>query len=931
MSTDKSKSYKGTLLLPRTDFPMKADPQAEKVIRQFWDDTDLYERVREARRGRPLRVVHDGPPYADGNIHFGHLLNKTLKDILVRFLTMSGFDSPFVPGWDCHGLPIENKVQQRVIQSDREPSDVAAKTMRRLCYDEAVGWVKTQRDDFRRLGVLADWSRPYMTTDASYETVVMESLKNLVAKGFVTRCLKPVAWCVTDRTALAEAELEYREADASALYVSFPMVHSFPGTNYSCDAVAWTTTPWTLPANVALAVHPDAVYACVAGDDRDARLVIAADLVEGFSSKMGKSYKVVATCLGRDLGDRVYIHPLYNDNFDASPEEIRTARVVVASFVTATTGTGIVHIAPAHGYEDWELAAEKGLPVFCPVSEAGVYTAEAGKWFLGESVLGKRKSPDCPTLVGWIKFLLGRNMLHSETVRHSIPHCWRCGKPTIIRATPQWFLKVDHDGLRDRVLAAAESTTWVPAPARNRFEAMAASRPDWCLSRQREWGVAIPSLECPQCRHVFLSGETIDLRLAEPSDSTFRSNVLACPRCGFASLLKNGKDILDVWFESGVSHLAVVKDVDPSQVIVIEGSDQHRGWFQSSITLGVGIRGRSPFGTVITHGFVVDENGKKFSKSKGAPPVSPTLDQFGSDVVRLFVASSDYTSDLRVSAKSFQETAQAYNKIRNTFRFMLGNLRDFESPHSFRRGDECLQPVDRYVLHKTNELVRAVLGSYEKYQFCQVYHAVLSFCTVDLSSFYFEAVKDRLYADPLESDSGRAVRWVLAYVYSRLVRLVAPILPHTAEELWSYCSDVIVAQPGGLLTASSIFVEATMPEPEASFDLSPETVLTWDVLFGVRTAVMAGLERLRAAKRIGSSAQARIRVGSLNPAVEAVLADNLATLRDICVVSEATHEPGLEAEVVVEVSPEPKCERCWVRRGDVADGLCPRCRSAVAV
>jgi isoleucyl-tRNA synthetase len=927
MSTD-AKRYKETLNLPVTRFDMKANLTArEPQIQARWDEMGLYARVREARSGAPRRVLHDGPPYANGEIHMGHLLNKVLKDIVTRGLTMRGFDSPYVPGWDCHGLPIEHKVAKD-LGPKAATMDHAA--IRRLCHDEAMKWVGIQSRQFQRLGVMGDWASPYLTLDPRYEAGILDVLADLVENGFISRQLKPIHWDIHDRTALAEAELEYAEHTSPSVYVLFPMISGVPDAwgPGPWHAMIWTTTPWTLPANVAIAAHPNLVYAGVRYADPDTgaetRAVLAAALVEKVMALRGVTgHEVLGTCSGRDLEHARYSH-IFMD---------RQGPIVLADYVTVEDGTGLVHTAPGHGAEDYRTGLSYGLDVLSPVDESGRFRDGQG---LPSSLVGKQVFAANPEVIAIVRG--SGHLFHHFDFRHSYPHGWRSKKPVIFRATEQWFIRVDHDALRERTLKVIrDEVNWLPSWGQARIESMVSGRPDWCVSRQRAWGVPIPVLYDTRDGHPHLTAASVrfyrDLFAREGADAWFTRSIadLVPPDLDLAARpvehLRKGIDILDVWFESGSSHRSVLREpsygVGPYPAFLyLEGSDQHRGWFQSSILTAVGTTGRAPFENVLTHGFVVDDKGEKMAKSGGnAVNAVKAVEQHGADVLRLYVASMDYADDVRMSERGIKEASEAYRKIRNTFRFLLGNLGDYAGFDPDSVDVTALPEIDRFALGQLNAVVRDVTAAFERFEFYKAYQRIYQFCSVDLSSFYLDVLKDRLYADAADGPERRAARFVLARLHDTLARLVAPILAHTAEELWDFV-------PASAAKAASVHL-AAWPEPDARFD-DPERDARWSLLLDAREAVLAALEPLRKDKRIGSAQEASVRVIAAPAAAEAIDPSLLAML---CMVSEVAVEPrdgqaGLE--VLAERSPHPKCERCWNLRPSVGQSadhatLCDRC------
>src|SRR4051794_17512450 len=787
MSTN-AKPYKETLNLPRTRFEMRANlTQREPKIQARWRELDLYAKIRAARAGRERKVLHDGPPYANGEIHMGHLLNKVLKDIVVRSLTMRGYDSPYVPGWDCHGLPIEHKV---VKDLGSKAAGMGHAEIRALCHDEALKWVGVQRDQFRRLGVSGDWDHPYLTLDPRYEAGIVDVLAGLLEAGSIFRQLKPIHWCMNDRTALAEAELEYRDETTPSIYVNFPLVSGVPDAWGAgpWHAMIWTTTPWTLPANVAIAAHPDLEYAGVVYDDpatgQTVRTILAADLVaKVMELRKVAAFREVGRVRGRAMEHAEYRHPFID----------RVSPIVLAQYVSVEDGTGLVHTAPGHGTEDYQTGRVYQLPTLSPVDASGQFTAEGPPALVGKGIFAAN-----PLIIALLRE--SGHLYHDLSFVHSYPHCWRCKKPVIFRATEQWFVGVDRNDLRGRTLKEIDAVRWLPGWGKSRIDAMVSLRPDWCISRQRSWGVPIPARGCESCGTQLLTAETArhfrDLFRAEGADAWFTRPVeellppgAACPSCHGTEFRKEG-DILDVWFESGSSHRAVLDE--PSYglggspaFMYLEGSDQHRGWFQSSILTSVGTNGRAPFQTGLTHGFVVDEQGKKMEKS-GTNAVSAVkaTEQYGADVLRLYVASLDYADDVRMSDRGIKEMSEAYRKIRNTFRYLLGNLEDYARFDPARVAPEALHEIDRWALGQLNRVIKDVRAAYEQFEFYRVYQRIYQFCTVELSSFYLDVLKDRLSAEAPEGPDPRPAQFGLARLHDPLTRLLAPIIPHTAEEIW---------------------------------------------------------------------------------------------------------------------------------------------------
>jgi isoleucyl-tRNA synthetase len=931
--------YKATLNLPKTEFPMKANlAQAEPRMLAWWDEIGIYKRLRQVGADRPLWVLHDGPPYANGNIHMGHVLNKVLKDVVVKSRSMLGFNTPYVPGWDCHGLPIEHQVDKE-LGLDTESMDVrrAMDPLEKIgkCRAYATKYVQVQRDEFKRLGVFGDWDNPYITMAPAYQAVIAREFGRFVGRGLVYKGLKPVHWCMHCKTALAQAEVEYEEQRTPSVYVRFPLVAPLPDAPAAPkpSLVIWTTTPWTLPANLAIAVHPDEEY--VALEVQGETLVVAAKLVDAFVQVARLAApRRLASMPGRRLEGLEYRHPWID----------RTGKVATATFVEMTAGTGVVHIAPGHGEEDYDLGKALGLRIYNPVDDDGRFVAEV-EHFGGQTVWDAN-----PRIVAHLRTVGA--LVAEQSLTHAYPHCWRCKNPTLFRATEQWFIALDKDGLRARALEAIRrDVRWIPAWGEERIFNMVAHRPDWTISRQRVWGVPIVAFYCERCdavlvsealvehvARIFREGHGADEWHARPARELLPPGT-RCAKCGSDAFRKE-TDILDVWFDSGCSHAAVLETRPelrwPSE-LYLEGSDQHRGWFHSSLLEAMGTRNAPPYKAVLTCGFVVDGEGRKMSKSVGNT-VTPEdlLPKYGAEILRLWAASEDYTEDIRLSTEIMDRLADAYRRIRNTYRFLLGNLSDFD-PARDRQSYARLDEVDRWILDRLARLVARVTRAYEEYQFHTVFHSVHNFCAVDLSAQYLDIIKDRLYTSAAADPRRRAAQTVCFDVFSALARLMAPILSFTTEEAWRHA-------PGA--RADSVHLERF---PEVPRDWLDDVLKQqWDRLLEVRREVAKALETARAQKLIGSGLEARVRILSAPEDLPALLGGKRELLATLFIVSRVDlTSAGARASVVyesqdipgltigVDRAPGDKCERCWTRTEEVGRDaahptLCARCVRVVS-
>lgn len=913
--------YDQTLNLPQTEFPMRANlPKKEPEILAFWEKIGLYQKVQHKNEGKPQFILHDGPPYANGDIHVGHTLNKVLKDIIVKFKSMAGFDSPYVPGWDTHGLPIEQQAI-KALGLDRHRTDVVE--FRRHCKEYALKYMNIQREQFKRLGVRGDWEHPYLTLDPVFESIQIKVFGEMAAKGYIYKGMKPVYWCGDCETALAEAEVEYNDKISPSIYVKFPVKDGrglLPGDAF---ILIWTTTPWTLPANNAISLHPEYDYVLVmVGPEK---YLLAKGLVEQVAAELGwSSWQMLNEYKGKDLERVVCAHPFFE----------RDSLVILGDHVNLEAGTGCVHTAPGHGEEDFYVGKIYGLEVICPIDDRGCFTEEAGQ-FKGLYV------HDANPAV--IKELDHRSLLlKASTTEHQYAHCWRCKNPIIFRATEQWFASID--GFRQDALNAIDGVKWIPAWGRERIYNMVRDRGDWCISRQRTWGVPIPIFYCDACEEVIINNETIarvSQLIAEHGSDIWYIKEAAdllppgylCPACNSQQFRKE-TDIMDVWFDSGSSHMGVLDTYPglrwPSDMY-LEGSDQHRGWFNSSLLTAIAVRGAAPYREVLTHGFTVDEQGRKMSKSVGnvIDPLA-MIEDIGADILRLWVSSADYRNDVSVSKNIIRQNAEAYRKIRNTCRFILSNLYDFD-PKSDKVAYADMNNLDRWALLKMDKLVRRVTRAYQEYEFHVVFHSVHNFCTIDLSNIYLDIIKDKLYCSHTKDQERRSSQTVLYEIIHALVAILAPILAFTSEEIWSH-----LRRPGQPESVQML----DWPEPE---DLYQNETLekTMDKILQAREVVTKALEEARVNKVIGHSLGARVTIG-----MEPEWFEHLETGEDLgrlFIVSQAEisdtnlkpdsavsleEVPGLW--VAVQAAEGGKCERCWIIEPTVGDNeehptLCHRC------
>lgn len=922
--------YKDTLNLPQTAFPMKANlPQREPEMLKRWDQQELYGKMEKAGAGRPRYMLHDGPPYANGHIHIGHALNKILKDIVLKSKRMEGFEAPYVPGWDCHGLPIELQVEKNLGAKKREMSKLE---LRRECRSYAEKFIAIQKEEFKRLGILGDWDAPYLTMNYEYEGLTAAELARFAHNGGLYRGRKPVHWCSSCVTALAEAEVEYADHVSPTIFVKFRIKGDLSNVipalaGKEANVVIWTTTPWTIPANLAVAMHPEFDY--VALDTEQGVLIVAEGLKDSFLTANGLAGQVLATFKASLLSRKVCAHPFYD----------RDSVILLGEHVTLEAGTGCVHTAPGHGQEDYQLGLAEGLEVYNPVDNHGRFISTLA-FFGGEKVFDA--NPKVIEKLIEVGALVGQGKL-----THSYPHCWRCKKPIIFRATEQWFISMEASDLRKKSLEAIDQVQWIPKWGRDRIYGMIENRPDWCISRQRTWGVPITAFSCTDCGEYLADGRLMDfvaeLFKQHSADVWFDWDAkrlmpagTVCPKCGGASFEKE-MDILDVWFDSGVSHAAVLEanpKLSSPADLYLEGSDQHRGWFHSSLLESIGTRGRAPYKSVLTHGFVVDGSGRKMSKSVGNV-VAPedVIKKYGAEVLRLWVAAQDYRDDIRISNEILDRLAEAYRRIRNTSRYILGNIHDFDPARDMVAHDQ-MPELDRWALHHLELLKEKVRAAYEACEFHVLYHAVNAFCTVEMSAFYLDILKDRVYTGRAGSVSRRSGQTVMYLVLDSLVRLIAPVLSFTADEVW-----------------------ANMPgEREESVHLAlfPAACPQWkddglverfERIIKVRADVSKALEQARVAKMIGLSLDASVTLAA-PPELRGFLEGYAAELPEIFIVSKVAFADVLEGEryrsealpgleILVAPAPGEKCERCWHYSEQLGSdpqhpAICPGCTQAVS-
>ncbi|MEJ8777800.1 isoleucine--tRNA ligase [Pseudogracilibacillus sp. ICA-222130] len=911
--------YKETLLMPKTKFPMRGNlPNKEPVRREGWEENNVYEQSLERTKGRPLFVLHDGPPYANGDLHIGHALNKILKDFITRYKSMNGFHAPYIPGWDTHGLPIETALTKQK-KIDRKKMSIAE--FRQMCADYAMKQINNQRNQFKQLGVRGDWDNPYITLTKDYEAAQIKVFGEMAKKGYIYKGLKPVYWSPSSESALAEAEIEYQDKRSPSIYVSYKVKDGKGVLEEGTNIIIWTTTPWTIPASLGISLHPHLEYVVVEADGE--KYVVAHDLLDPLEEELKWEHvKVEKTFMGRQADRVVAQHPFYD----------RDVLVMLGTHVTTEAGTGCVHTAPGHGEDDFYVAKEYGIDALCPVDELGYFTDEApgfeGLFYDDGNKVVTEKLEEVGALL-LMKF-----------ITHSYPHDWRTKKPTIFRATSQWFASIKD--FRHNILDEIKEVEWLPHWGETRLYNMVRDREDWCISRQRTWGVPIPVFYGEDGEPV-ITDETIthvsNLFAEHGSNIWFEWDAKDLLPEGFTSEHSpNGEftketDIMDVWFDSGSSHEAVLlhreDHVRPAD-IYLEGSDQYRGWFNSSLSTAVAITGKAPYKNVISHGFVLDGDGRKMSKSLGNVILPGNVQkQLGADILRLWVSSVDYQADVRISQDILKQVSENYRKIRNTFRFMLANLADFD-PKQHTVAEKDLEEVDRYMLYRLQQLVKNVKESYDTYDFQNVSQAIHNYITIDLSAFYLDFAKDILYIEAADHPRRRSIQTVYYETLVSIVQLLTPIIPHTTEEVWEHIHGV-----------EAEYVQLTdMPEAREVVGFKEEDAVKWDHFLKIRTDVLKALEEARNEKVIGKPLEAKITIAGKDEQTKAVLA-SIPHIHQLLIVSEAAigekHENAKEYQYVyvyVEKHDGEKCDRCWMHAHTVGQNekhptLCDRCAEVV--
>lgn len=912
--------YGNTLNLPKTEFPMRGNlPNKEPEIQAWWEEINIYKMVQENQKGKPKFILHDGPPYANGDIHIGHALNKVLKDFIVRFKTMQGFDSPYVPGWDTHGMPIEHAVIKNEKVDRHKVGDIE---FRNLCRSYALKYVGLQKEQFKRLGVRGDFENPYITLMPEYEAKQLRVFGEMAKKGLIYKGLKPVYWSPTSESALAEAEIEYMEKTSPSIYVAFEVTDGKNKLPEGSNVIIWTTTPWTIPANLAISLNADLDYVLVKAND--SQYLVAEGLLNSVKEAVGfEAVEVLKQLKGQELEGVITKHPIYD----------RQSPIILGDHVTLEAGTGCVHTAPGHGEDDFFVGQKYGLDVLSPIDDKGKLTHEApgfeGIFYDDANKLVTQKLDE------------NGKLLKLSFIKHQYAHDWRTKKPVIYRATEQWFASIES--IREDLLAEIKKVKWVPHWGELRLNNMVADRGDWCISRQRIWGVPIPIFYCSDCNETIVNDATIDhiasLVEKEGTNVWYSKDVeelmpegTTCPSCGSHSFKKE-TDTMDVWFDSGSSHIAVLEDTNREGLdwpadLYLEGSDQYRGWFNSSLSTGVAVKGRAPYKAVLSHGFALDGEGRKMSKSMGNVIVpQKIMDQLGADILRLWVASVDYQSDVRISDNILKQISEVYRKIRNTLRFLVGNLEGF-NPETDKVAQKDMNELDQFAMMKAKKLTERVIKAYDNYEFHTVFHSVHNFCTVDMSAFYLDIIKDRLYIEPTNSQYRKAAQTVLYEVLISLVKLVAPILPHTADEIWKVIPN-----------AKELSVQLTDLPDWSHVEINDDLMKKWDKFLDVRDEVLKALEVARKDKVIGHSLAASVTIYPSKEVAELLSQfkelDKLFIVSHVDVVEGEAPEEAMKLEglsVVVKQAEGEKCQRCWVvspKVGQKHADLCPTCADIV--
>ena len=914
--------YNKTINLPKTDFPMRAGlPKREPEMLKRWQEQDVYNELLKKNEGKPRFNLHDGPPFSNGALHMGHALNKAIKDFITRSYAMRGYYTPYIPGWDNHGMPIESAI---IKQNKLNHKAMSVADFRTACHEFADHYIDVQREGFKRMGVVGDWEHPYKTMDPGFEAQEVRVFGRMYRNGHIYKGLKPVYWCAHDETALAEAEIEYKDDPCTTVYVKFPMNDDLGKLGHLDKSklffVIWTTTIWTLPGNLAIALHPDESYAVVKAPNGE-MYIMAEALVEKVMKIGGfDSYEIVETHPGSFYENMLASHPFLP----------KTSRLVLADYVTMDSGTGCVHTAPGFGADDYETCKRYGMEMVVPVDDQGRHTDYAGKY------AGMGTDESNPVILEDMK--KAGSLFASEEIVHSYPHCWRCKNPIIFRATPQWFCSVDS--FKDEAIAACDDVRWVPAWGKDRMRSMILERTDWCISRQRRWGLPIPVFYCKDCGKPICTEESIEAvaSLFEKKGSNAWFDMEAedilpsgftCPHCGKQAGFEKETDTLDGWFDSGSTHFAAMERDQGfwPATMYIEGLDQYRGWFQSSLLVAVGALGRgAPFKECVTHGWTVDGEGKAMHKSLGnGMDPAEIFDKYGADLLRLWAGSSDYHVDVRCSDEIFKQLSQNYLKFRNTCKFCLDNLVNFDPNDLVKPGD--MLPLDKWAVTRLNDLIGKVFGWYDNYEFHSVSHAINDFCVVDLSSFYFDILKDRLYCDEADGLQRRSAQTALYLILDAMTRMFAPILAFTCDEVW-------LAMPHRAEDDGRNVLFNEMVQPYTEYALSEEEMVKWSRIVTLRSAVNGALEQARADKVIGKSLEAAVDLTV--PEEDAFLADMDADeVADLFIVSQVKLTVGDEMKVAVEAAQGAKCGRCWkvlhsVKAVGEHEALCPRCAAVMA-